>query len=298
MAAEQPSGGSWFDQFPPTGLPAGQGTPPPSTGGGGGGDPQQQFQQIMGGLPATPANLTAKEAELKAAGFEVQRNASGIAGKIKLRDGEIIDVVPSAGTGGGGSWQWLRGADREGTAYYGGVPPERRHLTGGGGGGGGVNYASRQGALEDTPGFKFRLDQGIQALDRSAASKGTLLSGGHLKELAGYASGLASQEYGAEWDRTMGLAELGARAAGQQGQFGSSYGTQMTDLTTGAGNAQAAGTAASGQAYGGMFQNLGDLGMQYGIYSATRPGPMGTGTTGTNPYGAAGRYYPAGTFNV
>ena len=134
-----------------------------------------------------------------------------------------------------------------------------------------MNYASRQGALEDTPGFKFRLDQGIQALDRSAASKGTLLSGGHLKELAGYASGLASQEYGAEWDRTMGLANLGINAAGAQNASGSSYGNELADLTTGAGNATAAGQAASGQAWGDMWGNLGDLGMQYGIYDATRP---------------------------
>jgi hypothetical protein len=47
----------------------------------------------------------------------------------------------------------------------------------------------------DSPGFKFRLGEGLKALERSAASRGTLLTGGTLKGLQNYGQESASQEY-------------------------------------------------------------------------------------------------------
>lgn len=47
----------------------------------------------------------------------------------------------------------------------------------------------------NSPGFKFRLDEGLKGLQRSAAAKGTLLTGGTLKNLNDYAQNSASQEY-------------------------------------------------------------------------------------------------------
>ena len=58
--------------------------------------------------------------------------------------------------------------------------------------------------LIDDPGYQFRLSEGLKGIERSAAAKGTLLTGGTLKALAGYHQGLASQEYGNAWDRAMG----------------------------------------------------------------------------------------------
>ncbi len=48
---------------------------------------------------------------------------------------------------------------------------------------------------EAQPGYQFSRDQGLQAIDRSAAAKGTLLTGGNLKDLAGFAGGIASTNY-------------------------------------------------------------------------------------------------------
>jgi hypothetical protein len=56
---------------------------------------------------------------------------------------------------------------------------------------------------EDDPSFQFRLKQGLQALERSAAARGTLASGGTLKALNDYAQESASQEYGAAFNRFM-----------------------------------------------------------------------------------------------
>ena len=91
-------------------------------------------------------------------------------------------------------------------------------------------------SIADTNAYKFRFNQGQQALERSAASKGMLNSGNTLAALADYGQGAASQEYGNEFNRLssavgqrnqynvgrMGAAnqELGLRQSGYQDQAG------------------------------------------------------------------------------
>lgn len=53
------------------------------------------------------------------------------------------------------------------------------------------------------PGYQFRLSQGLQALQNSAAARGGLLSGGTAKSINDYASGSASQEYGNVYNRAL-----------------------------------------------------------------------------------------------
>ncbi len=80
------------------------------------------------------------------------------------------------------------------------------------------------GSFEGTPGFRFALDESIGALDKSAAARGVLGSGGHQKELQQRAIGLANQDFGNEFNRFMAL--IGATnpnvrfAAGNERQLG------------------------------------------------------------------------------
>jgi len=60
-------------------------------------------------------------------------------------------------------------------------------------------------AIQKTPGYQFAVDQGNQAINRSAAAKGMLNSGSVLAELAKYGQGMASQEYGNQVNRLSGL---------------------------------------------------------------------------------------------
>lgn len=53
------------------------------------------------------------------------------------------------------------------------------------------------------PSYKFRFAQGADALQRSAAARGVLNTGGTLKDLVGYGQDLASQEYGHVYDRKL-----------------------------------------------------------------------------------------------
>ena len=55
----------------------------------------------------------------------------------------------------------------------------------------------------DDPSYKFRFDQGQQALERSQASRGFLGSGNAAIELQQYGQESASQEYGAQFQRLM-----------------------------------------------------------------------------------------------
>lgn len=49
--------------------------------------------------------------------------------------------------------------------------------------------------LYKDPGYQFRMEQGVEALDKSAAARGLLLSGAQQKALTDYGQNMGSQEY-------------------------------------------------------------------------------------------------------
>jgi hypothetical protein len=51
------------------------------------------------------------------------------------------------------------------------------------------------------PGYQFRMNQGLDALERSAAARGMLRTGNTLKDIINYSQGLASTEYGNMFNR-------------------------------------------------------------------------------------------------
>ena len=118
------------------------------------------------------------------------------------------------------------------------------------------------------PGYAFRLSEGQKALERSAAARGGLLSGGTGKRIAAYGQEAASQEYQNAFNRyqTERAAKLApyqslintgqASAAGQANAAGN-YGTQAAQGLTNIGAANAAGTVAGANALGsGLGQYL------------------------------------------
>ena len=105
---------------------------------------------------------------------------------------------------------------------------------------------------QEDPGYKFRLDQGSQALERSAAARGGLLSGGHLKDLTDYQQGVASQEYGnaynrfnndqsSRFNRLAALAGIGQTSNNTMASIGANTASNIGSNLVGAGNAAAAG---------------------------------------------------------
>lgn len=122
--------------------------------------------------------------------------------------------------------------------------------------------------FQKDPGYQFRMDQGQQALERSAAARGGLLSGAALKDTARFSQGLASQEYQSAFDRfntnrtnkmnpllsLAGAAQTASTTAGAAGQsYANSAGNALNQYSTtagqnitGAGNARASGYLAQG----------------------------------------------------
>lgn len=130
------------------------------------------------------------------------------------------------------------------------------------------------------PGVQFRQDQGQQGIERAAAAHGTLLSGGTLKDLAGYQQGLASQEYSNAYNRALSewqnaqnlyfrnsdtqfnrlnqLSSSGQNAAAGQANAAQNYGTSAGNLITGQGNALAAGQIGGANAWSNGISNIGN----------------------------------------
>lgn len=152
------------------------------------------------------------------------------------------------------------------------------------------------------PGYAFRLAEGQKALERSAAARGGLISGGALKAATGYGQEMGSQEfarareralsnYGTNvarsdtgYNRLAGLAGVGQTATSALGSAAGQYGTAGANLITGAGQAIGAG--------------------QYGAGQSMAAGQLGVGNTMNNALGTIGsayqtnqmmnRFYPAG----
>ncbi len=142
--------------------------------------------------------------------------------------------------------------------------------------------------LKTTPGYQFRLQEGINALDRGAAARGLSLSGAQLKGVQGYGEGMASQEYTNYMNRLASLAGLGQQAAGTTGQYGINYANQAGQNTMAAGNARASGYINQANAFTGGVQGVGNAlsgGMQnYMMYNTLNRGGGGGGGGYTSRY--------------
>lgn len=135
------------------------------------------------------------------------------------------------------------------------------------------------------PGYQFTLQQGDNAINASAASKGGALSGGTLKALSGYASGLANQTYGDAYNRylqtsqqnynqTAGIAQLGLGAQQQSAQSTLGTAQGQANLQTQAGNAQAAGYIGQQNAINGAITGVGSAANQYSFNNGIRANPI------------------------
>lgn len=96
------------------------------------------------------------------------------------------------------------------------------------------------------PGYQFRMDQGLEAQDKSAAARGRLLSGAQIKGTEEYAQGFASQEYANAYAR-----ESNEKAR----QFNILSGLSQGGQSSAAGQAQTTSQLASTS--GNIMSNLG-----------------------------------------
>lgn len=109
---------------------------------------------------------------------------------------------------------------------------------------GGAEY----GGYTKTPGYDFRLKEGMNALEGSAAARGGLFSGASMKSLNRYGQDYATGEYQNFLNRLGGVVSSGQSAAGQQGAAGQNFVNSASNALSNMGNAQAAGAIGSANA--------------------------------------------------
>jgi len=114
--------------------------------------------------------------------------------------------------------------------------------------------------FQQDPGYAFRMSEGMKALDRTAAARGGLLSGGALRGATRFGQDMASQEYQNAFNRyqtnranqlnplqsLMGASQTATNAMGTAGQ---NYANQAGNAYMNAGNARASGYVGSANAW-------------------------------------------------
>jgi hypothetical protein len=224
------------------------------------GSMQQEFDPVavMGERPTDPDG--ARQWDINAAAGQAQFNKNQLAGKLQ-EEKNLAAMTP------------------EQRAAY-----EAKYSAGGMNAGGlmdkGPEYKEfGMDQFQKDPGYKFRLRQGLKALDRTASARGGLLSGGALKAAEQYGQNLGSQEYGNAFDRynteqtnlfnrfqigqanqynrLASLSGMGQQTAQQLGQSGQQYGQNMGNLAIGAGENQANALLGQANARGSMYQGIG-----------------------------------------
>jgi hypothetical protein len=152
------------------------------------------------------------------------------------------------------------------------------------------------------PGYDFRMQQGSQALERSAAARGGALSGGALKGITRYGQDFASGEYQNAYnrfnnDRTQrfnrlaSLAGTGQTATRDVAQMGSQVAGSVANNIIGAGNSQASSYVGQGNAISGAAQSLGNFAMNQYFMNQMKPVTPAAPTaspTSTAPYWRGG----------
>lgn len=128
------------------------------------------------------------------------------------------------------------------------TPPEENP----GGVEGGFNFKT-------DPGYEFRSGEGIRALERSAAARGGLLSGGFARKAIRYGQDYASQEYTNVYNRIANIAGLGQVSAGASGNAAMIAGQQMGNAASNAGFARASGYTAKGNAWANAANEVAKL---------------------------------------
>jgi hypothetical protein len=234
------------------------------------------------------ADYNASLSRLDPSQFTTGGTSGGGGYYISSGDQEIYQ----AGTGGTGGTFDQAGYD---TARAGIVAPNREQFKLAGGD---VNdpmfgkyataeYTPEMFAKGQDPGYQFRLKEGMQGLERSAAARGGLLSGGTLKGIQRYGQDMASQEYQNAFNRYQAertgtlnpyqsLAGVGQSTANTLGTMGMNYANQAGETYQNAANARASGYVGQANAIGGTIGNLSNMYYQNQLMNRVFPAKPGS----------------------
>lgn len=155
--------------------------------------------------------------------------------------------------------------------------------------------------FQQDPGYAFRQQEGLDALQSSASARGGVLGGAALKGITRFGQDFASNEYAnaynrfnndttSRFNRLSSIAGLGQTAQNQTANQGMQTAYNVGQNTIGAGNANAASSVANGNAISGAASTLGNFALQRSFMSSYAPAAssgFGTGAAyGNQDYGS------------
>jgi hypothetical protein len=117
--------------------------------------------------------------------------------------------------------------------------------------------------FENSPDYKFRMDQGVKTLDRSAASHGRLMSGGYGEDLTTFAQGTAAQGANDYWNKLAGRAGQGMTTAQSLQGLGQSTANGMSNAFNNAALARQQSAYGQANAYTNAANQVGNWGAWY-----------------------------------
>lgn len=291
----------------------------PTSGGQTVTDPQQAFQEAVQALGVTPEQFRSNpEVMDKVTNYLNQKYGGGWgnggqrAGDWVSYQGQGFDVLPA----GDKNWQWLSdpagsqagaggnsnlpGGYWSGTTTGGGQYP----LASAGGPGLATPWTTPFNAPTDIteqndPGFQARMKMGTDAIQRSAAAKGTLLTGGLMKGLDRYAQDYASNEYSNVYNRALGQYQMAYdifnnngntlfNRLSSLGSVGENAAAGVGNSQIGVGNAQAAGSINQGNIWGNVANQAGTTVQNIYNNQAFKPPVPPTNTGYSGGTGAGG----------
>ena len=165
--------------------------------------------------------------------------------------------------------------------------------------------------LGQDPGYAFRLSEGQKALDRSAAARGGLISGGALKAAQRFGQDLGSQEYQNAYNRALtgynanvareatgynrlaSMAGVGQTATNQIGTAGQNAAANMGNLMTSGAAASAAGTVGQANALTGGLSTYLNYNQGNNLVNA-----LNNRNVSMNPYYGGGGGYGGGDYGT
>jgi hypothetical protein len=231
---------------------------------------------LFSGIATLAGSFIGARAANKAADAQVSATEAATAEQRRQYDQTRSDQMPFYNTGVGGNQQ---------LAYLLGINQNPYKQTNNGveatidpyanvnKGIGDFGSLSRTFSMQDyqqDPGYQFRLEEGLKALDRANSAKGRLNSGAAIKGITDYAQGMASQEYNNAYNRYntnqtnlynrfAGISGTGQNSANMLANVGQNTANNISENMIGAGNARAAGAVGAANAWSTGLNNIASM---------------------------------------
>lgn len=135
---------------------------------------------------------------------------------------------------------------------------------------GAAGYDRARANFQTNPGYQFQFDQGLQAIDRGAASRGMVTSGNTLNAEQQYGTGLADQSYKSYLAGLQPYLQQGTTAAYGLGTIGAQEGNALNTSYMGQGNA--ANTNYTGQGASNAAAELNNYNVSNNMWGALMQG--------------------------